>query len=44
VTETEFVHAITGGTGAYRDAAGEFHFHDTATPGVIAITLQVDQT
>ena len=43
-TETEFVHAITGGTGAYRDAAGEFHFHDTATPGVIAITLQLDQT
>jgi hypothetical protein len=21
----------------------EFHFHDTATPGVIAITLQLDQ-
>jgi hypothetical protein len=41
-TQTEFVHAITGGTGAYRDAEGEFHFHDTATPGVIAITLQID--
>jgi hypothetical protein len=43
-TQTEFVHAITGGTGAYRDASGEFHFHDTATRGVIAITLQLDQT
>jgi hypothetical protein len=42
-TETEFVHAITGGTGAYRDATGEFHFRDAATPGVIAITLQLDQ-
>jgi len=38
------VHAITGGTGSYRDATGEFHFRDTTTPGVIAITLQLDRT
>ena len=42
-TQTEFVHAITGGTGTYRDARGEFHFHDTTKQGVIAITLQLDQ-
>lgn len=42
-TQTKFVHAITGGTGAYKDARGEFHFHDTAKPGVIAITLELDQ-
>jgi hypothetical protein len=42
-TQTEFVHAITGGTGAYRDARGEFHFHDTAKQGVIEITLRLDQ-
>jgi hypothetical protein len=42
-TQTEFVHAITGGTGAYRDARGEFHFRDTAKHGVIAITLQLDE-
>ena len=34
-----FVHAITGGTGAYRNARGEFSFRHTATPAVIAITL-----
>jgi hypothetical protein len=37
------VHAITGGTGAYRDARGEFHFRGTAKPHVIEITLQLDQ-
>jgi hypothetical protein len=41
-TQTKFVHAITGGTGAYRDARGEFHFHDTGKGGVLAITLQLD--
>jgi hypothetical protein len=35
-TQTEFVHAITGGTGAYRDASGEFHFDEQQ--GVIEIT------
>jgi hypothetical protein len=43
-TQTEFVHAITGGTGAYKDARGEFHFRDTAKPGVIALTLQLDRS
>jgi hypothetical protein len=42
-TQTEFVHAITGGTDGYRNARGEFHFHDTAQQGVIAITVQLDQ-
>jgi hypothetical protein len=42
-TQTEFVHAITGGTGAYRHARGEFHFRHTANKGVIDITLQLDQ-
>jgi hypothetical protein len=41
-TQTQFVHAITGGTGAYRDARGQFHFHDTSRQGVIEITLQLD--
>jgi hypothetical protein len=42
-TQTKFVHAITGGTGAYRDSTGEFHFHNAGRPGVLAITLQLDQ-
>jgi hypothetical protein len=42
-TETEFVHAVTGGTGAFRDARGEFTFRHTDTKGVIAITLHLDQ-
>ena len=42
-TQTDFVHAITGGTGAYRDAGGEFSFRDTAQRGVIDITLQIDR-
>jgi hypothetical protein len=42
-TQTDFVHAITGGTGTYRDARGEFHFRHTAKKGVIDITLQLDQ-
>jgi hypothetical protein len=42
-TQTKFVHAITGGTGAYRDATGEFHFHNAGKPGMLAITLQLDQ-
>jgi hypothetical protein len=42
-TQTEFVRAITGGTGAYRDARGEFHFHHTAKQGVLEITLQLDR-
>jgi hypothetical protein len=42
-TQSEFVHAITGGTGAYQHAAGEFHFRHTTNKGVIDITLQLDQ-
>jgi hypothetical protein len=42
-TQTKFVHAITGGTGAYRDARGEFHFRQTAKPGVLEIALQLDR-
>ncbi len=34
-----FVHAITGGTGAYRNARGEFSFRHTATPDMIAIAI-----
>jgi hypothetical protein len=34
-----FIHAITGGTGAYRKARGEFSFRHTDAQGVIAITL-----
>jgi hypothetical protein len=36
-----FAHAITGGTGAYRNARGEFSFRHTKTQNVIAITLAV---
>jgi hypothetical protein len=42
-TQTKFVHAITGGTGHYRGARGEFHFHPAGKSGVLAITLQLDQ-
>ena len=37
--EEPFVHAISGGTGAYRTARGEFSFRHTQTQSVIAITL-----
>jgi hypothetical protein len=36
-----FVHAITGGTGAYRNARGEFSFRHTDVPRVIEITLRL---
>jgi hypothetical protein len=37
-TQSPVVHAITGGTGAYTGAGGEFSFTD-ASPGVLDMTL-----
>jgi hypothetical protein len=37
-----FVHAITGGTGAFLGAKGEFTFHDQA-PGVLEMTLTLER-
>lgn len=37
-TQARIVHAITGGTGTYRDAGGEFSF-TSPSPGVLDMTL-----
>jgi hypothetical protein len=37
-----FIHAVTGGTGAYRGVKGEFTFTDEA-PGVLAMTLTLER-
>ena len=39
-TQSRIVHAITGGTGAYTGAGGEFSFTE-ASPGVLDMTLTV---
>ena len=39
-TQSPIVHAITGGTGAYTGAGGEFSF-TVASPGVLDMTLTV---
>ena len=39
-TQSRIVHAITGGTGTYRDAAGEFSF-TFSSPGVLDMTLTI---
>jgi hypothetical protein len=39
-TQSPIVHAITGGTGTYRDAAGEFSF-TFPSPGVLDMTLTI---
>jgi hypothetical protein len=41
-TQSRIVHAITGGTGAYRDAGGEFSF-TFPSPGVLDMTLTLLQ-
>jgi hypothetical protein len=39
-TQSRIVHAITGGTGAYTGAGGEFSF-TSPSPGVLDMTLTV---
>jgi len=39
-TQSRIVHAITGGTGAYRGAGGEFSF-TFPSPGVLDMTLTI---
>jgi hypothetical protein len=39
-TQSRIVHAVTGGTGTYRDAAGEFSF-TFSSPGVLDMTLTI---
>ena len=39
-TRSRIVHAITGGTGIYRDAGGEFSF-TSPSPGVLDMTLTI---